>query len=85
MTPSSDIPPEIFAALCAYTPGERATMLHLRAAIFEEAAAPEIEDVEESLKWGQPSYAPPRKAGAPSGSASPRAARRRFWSSAQRS
>lgn len=41
-------------------------LLHLRTMIYEEAQAnPNIDALEESLKWGQPSYVSKNRAGTP--------------------
>lgn len=51
------MPPNIEAALKAHTKGERDRLVELRSLILDVAA--ETEDVgriEESLKWGQPSF-----------------------------
>lgn len=42
------------------------SLLHIRAMIYEEAHAnPSVDQLEESLKWGQPSYVSKNKAGTP--------------------
>lgn len=56
---------DVAAALAGHDAADREALLRLRTIIVEEAAAPEIGGVVESLKWGQPSYAPPRKVGTP--------------------
>lgn len=50
-------------AVAAFDPDVRPLLARAAAAIREEAAAaPELDGVSASLKWGQPSYAPrPRK------------------------
>jgi len=45
------------AAFCAYNDEIREKLLYLRQLIFETAAStPRVGNVEETLKWGQPSY-----------------------------
>ncbi len=59
-TPPSPAP-EIVAALDQIPPAQRRAMLTLRQMIFEEAGAdPRFGPIDESLKWGQPSYVPAR-------------------------
>lgn len=43
--------------------GNPAPLLDARDLIFAEAARLAISPIEETLKWGQPSYLPPRKCG----------------------
>ncbi len=57
MTDAPDLPSEIDAVFARYPTDVRTCLLNIRRAIFH--AASRIEDVngiEESLKWGQPSY-----------------------------
>ena len=51
--------PAIKAAFAAFDADQRTGLLALRAHIFETAATLPIGRVEESLKWGQPSYNTP--------------------------
>ena len=52
--------PAVEAVFDAYDPDIRQHLLALRQVIFEEAAAlPEIGGLQETLKWGQPSYLTP--------------------------
>ena len=64
------MPATVRAAFDAYPADVRAHLLTLRRAIFETADALGL-PVEESLKWGQPSYAAPKgspiRLGAPKG------------------
>lgn len=55
------IPPALCAVIDAYPPDTRAGVLALRSLIFEVAAGlPEAGPLDETLKWGQPSYRPRR-------------------------
>ncbi|MBE1283778.1 MAG: DUF1801 domain-containing protein [Rhodobacteraceae bacterium] len=49
--------PQVADAFAAFPKAERAGLLSLRQLILEEAAAcPDVGEIEETLKWGQPSY-----------------------------
>ena len=51
--------PEVADVFAAYPPPLRDRMLRLRSLIFEAAAATEgVGPLQETLKWGQPSYLP---------------------------
>ncbi len=51
--------PEVANVFAAYPPPLRDRMLRLRSLIFETAAATEgVGPLQETLKWGQPSYLP---------------------------
>jgi hypothetical protein len=64
MTPFSN--PAVRAKFEAYPPVPRKRLLALRELIFRVAAAtPGVDLVEESLKWGEPSYTTRNKAGSP--------------------
>ncbi|MEM7524945.1 MAG: DUF1801 domain-containing protein [Pseudomonadota bacterium] len=57
---------EISAAMAAFSGSAREALNAARRMIEEEAAAaPEIAELEASLKWGQPSFAPTPKTGTP--------------------
>lgn len=60
-------PTDIAATFDSYPPDARGRVLELRALILSTAAVtPGVGRVEESLKWGQPSYATPdTKSGSP--------------------
>lgn len=51
--------PAIKAAFDAFDPNQRTALLALRDLIFDTAASLPVGRIEESLKWGQPSYATP--------------------------
>ena len=51
--------PAVAAAFDAFPDHARPTLLALRDAIFDTAATLPVGRVEETLKWGQPSYATP--------------------------
>ena len=55
-----DLPDPIQAAFDAHPAPVRARLLDLRARILDIGAALPIGPIEESLKWGQPSYATPQ-------------------------
>ena len=56
--------PEVASVFAAYPPALREGLLRLRALIFETAQATEgVGTLEETLKWGQPSYLTPSKSG----------------------
>jgi hypothetical protein len=61
-----DMSVEIERAFAAFEAGPRGALEEARLMIFEVAAAlDEVSGIEESLKWGQPSYAPKPKTGTP--------------------
>ena len=51
--------PSVQAAYHAFDPAPRAILLTLRALIYDTAKTLPVGRVEETLKWGQPSYATP--------------------------
>lgn len=52
-------PPAVAEKFASYTPDVRAQMQTLRRLVLETAAAtPGVGRIEETLKWGQPSYLP---------------------------
>jgi len=51
--------PSVRAAFDAFDPVPRALLLTLRTAIFDTAKTLPVGRIEETLKWGQPSYATP--------------------------
>lgn len=56
--------PEVEARFDGYPPEARTALLQLRAWVYETAAAlPEVDGIEESLKWGEPAYRPRNGAG----------------------
>ncbi len=56
---SIEMPPNVSAALDGLTAGQRKNALALRSEILASAARhPEIGPLEETLKWGEPSYLP---------------------------
>ena len=56
--------PEVASVFAAYPPALRDRLLRLRELIFETAQATEgVGAIEETLKWGQPSYLTPSKSG----------------------
>ena len=56
--------PQVADAFSAFPDKARARLLHIRNLIFEIANAEQVGDLEETLKWGQPSYLTPKtKAG----------------------
>lgn len=59
MTPA--IPPPVNAVFKAVPKAPRARLLHLRDIIFAAATSTESAPLEETLKWGQPSYLPRAK------------------------
>ena len=64
MTPFSN--PEVRAKFSSYPAVPRKRLLALRELIFRIAAAtPGVGELEESFKWGEPSYATRSKAGSP--------------------
>lgn len=64
MTPFAH--PEVQARFDAYPPVPRKRLLVLRELVFRVAAAtPSVREVQESLKWGEPSYTTGNKAGSP--------------------
>lgn len=48
--------PEVARLIDGYPAGIRLKLLLLRQLIFRTAAAENIEEIEEALKWGEPSY-----------------------------
>lgn len=52
------MPPEVAAAFAKAPGGAQAAMRRLRALILETAATQGVEPLTETLKWGEPSYAP---------------------------
>jgi len=56
MSKTPAIPAIVEAVFDRYPPDARAALLRLRAAIFETAREEQVGDIEETLKWGQPSY-----------------------------
>ena len=59
MIPTSqqiEIPGEIRAVISQYPPRLQSRLLELRELIFDTAREENITEIEESLKWGQPSY-----------------------------
>ncbi|MDZ7937864.1 MAG: DUF1801 domain-containing protein [Rhodoferax sp.] len=64
MTPFAK--PEVQAKFDAYPPVARKRLLALRELVFRVAAVTHgVGDVDESLKWGEPSYTTRNKAGSP--------------------
>lgn len=64
MTPFSNS--EVRAKFDAYPLTARRRLLALRELVFRVAAAtPGVGEVDESLKWGEPTYTPRNKAGSP--------------------
>lgn len=64
MTPFAN--PEVQAKFDTYPLAARRRLLALRELVFRVAAAtPGVGEVEESLKWGEPTYTPRNKAGSP--------------------
>lgn len=62
MTPFRN--PEVEAKFAAYPANARKALLGLRELIFETArATPGVGEIEETLKWGEPSYVTPNRAG----------------------
>lgn len=55
--------PAVEAVFSGYSDSVRTSLLALRAAIFRVAAEEQIAPLEETLKWGQPSYLTPGKTG----------------------
>ena len=54
-----DQPPAVAEKFASYAPDVRAQMQALRMLVLETAAAtPGVGPIEETLKWGQPSYLP---------------------------
>ncbi len=47
---------EVLAVIAQYPKLAQEKLLHLRELIFEVAKAQGIQDLEETLKWGEPSY-----------------------------
>jgi len=60
---TTDPDPPVAAALNAVPAPARARLLEIRALIFAAAEATGTAPLTETLKWGQPSYLPPRKQG----------------------
>lgn len=57
-------PPTTFPAIFADMPeAEAAGLLKVRDMIYAEALRLGVEPIEETLKWGQPAYVPPKKSG----------------------
>jgi hypothetical protein len=55
------MPPEVAAVFNSYPPDMREKLMLLRHLIFETAASIEdIGEIEETLKWGEPSYLTPK-------------------------
>ena len=52
--------PAVSAAFEALEPALRAQLLDLRALIYDTAAGLDIPPLDESLRWGQPSYTTPK-------------------------
>ena len=64
MTPFTN--PVVQAKFGAYPPGPRQRLLTLRELVFRVAAAtPGVGALDESLKWGEPTYTSRNKAGSP--------------------
>ena len=64
MTPFQD--EKMAGVFEAFEPDARASLLAVRGVIFDLAGEmADVEGVEESLKWGQPSYVPRPKTGTP--------------------
>ncbi len=63
MLDTMEIPPHVSAAFAAMPPRIRARLDQTRAEIFAEAERLGVRPIEETLKWGQPAYVPPRKSG----------------------
>jgi hypothetical protein len=59
----TDIPPQVGAAFDALPPDIRPRLEQTRAEIFSEADRLGIAPLDETLKWGQPAYVPPRRFG----------------------
>jgi hypothetical protein len=58
--------PEVHAKFAAYPPVPRKRLLALRELVFRVAAlAPGVGAIDESLKWGEPTYTTLNKAGSP--------------------
>lgn len=56
--------PAVAAKFEGYPPGARRKLLALRELVFRTAAAtPGVGAIEETLKWGEPAYVTPNKAG----------------------
>lgn len=56
--------PAVAAKFDAYPPHVRPKLLALRALVLDTAACTEgVGEIEESLKWGEPAYAPHNKSG----------------------
>lgn len=54
----------VAAAFAAFPSAVRPALLDLRALIFQVAEdTPDVPSVTEDLRWGQPSYLPPRRVG----------------------
>ena len=54
---NSKMPPQVQAAFNKFSPVVRQKLMQLRKLIFDTAAATEgVGELEETLKWGQPSY-----------------------------
>jgi hypothetical protein len=57
---------EVAAKFAAYPPEASAALLALREIAWETARSlPEVGEIEETLKWGEPAYSTPSKAGSP--------------------
>ncbi|KNG95078.1 DUF1801 domain-containing protein [Pseudaestuariivita atlantica] len=53
------MPDAVARAFARFEPADRSALLAIRRVIFEEASLiPELGGVTETLKWGEPSYAP---------------------------
>jgi hypothetical protein len=64
MTPFAN--PAVQSKFDAYPPVARKRLLALRELVFHVAkASPRVGELEESLKWGEPSYSTRNKAGSP--------------------
>ncbi|MCB0282636.1 MAG: DUF1801 domain-containing protein [Calditrichaeota bacterium] len=60
----SPLNPEVETVFNSYPQEMRSKLLHLRSLIFETAETiKDIEELEETLKWGEPSYITPSKIG----------------------
>lgn len=53
-------PPEVDAALAAYTPAQRRRLLQLRKLVIKTARQLDIGELIETTKWSEPAYLPKR-------------------------
>lgn len=59
----SELPPALTGVVAAMPAPPRARLTDLRAMILEAAQSASVGPVEETLKWGQPAFVPPRRVG----------------------